>query len=273
MFDLSDQMRAATAEPPPTGIDLDRLIGGERRRSRLVRVAGVGLVGAVAVAVGVGVVPALRGGHPVPRFGGPGGGPGTGAGAATYGTVGCGPNTLVITGPNPAQQSPTARKWPTEPVDSAVPRLSAVLRAELARLVPDAVLADALHVGCPEVRFHFHPRYLEYEAAVKIADGDGYSTLHVTIAPGDVETYNCDTVGQTCQKFTLPDGSRAMAQQPTENQTNAAVARDDGTVVFLALNNAVTKGPLPGERTRPQPILTTDQLYSLGMAAGLTLYP
>src|SRR6185437_1422379 len=51
--DLTTSLRAAAGEPPPTSIDLDRLIRAEQRRAyRQRRLFGAGLVSGVAVLVG-----------------------------------------------------------------------------------------------------------------------------------------------------------------------------------------------------------------------------
>ena len=52
-MDLTTSLRAAAGEPPPTSIDLDRLIRAEQRRAyRQRRLFGAGLVSGVAVLVG-----------------------------------------------------------------------------------------------------------------------------------------------------------------------------------------------------------------------------
>ena len=57
-MDLTRAMLAATADPPPTGIDVDRLITGERRRTRrLHTIAGAAL--AAVLVGGAATVPSL----------------------------------------------------------------------------------------------------------------------------------------------------------------------------------------------------------------------
>lgn len=51
MRDLTDELYVAVASPPPSGIDVDRLIAAERRRTRRLRWAGGGAALSAAVAV------------------------------------------------------------------------------------------------------------------------------------------------------------------------------------------------------------------------------
>jgi hypothetical protein len=73
MDELRNAMHAAVAEPPPTRIDLDRLIDGTKRRTRLQYVAGIA-AGAVAVVAGAVAVPLMApaGGHGLGEGGPPG---------------------------------------------------------------------------------------------------------------------------------------------------------------------------------------------------------
>jgi hypothetical protein len=102
---LSNAMHAATADPPPTSIDLDRIIAGQRRRHHLQyqvgAVAGVAVLGVVTV-----TVPALLAGH-------------QGGRTSTAGPHG--PCPVMSTQTFPPGTTPTASRIPLASSDPSTP--------------------------------------------------------------------------------------------------------------------------------------------------------
>jgi hypothetical protein len=108
---LTEQLRAAAADPPPSRIDLEALVAGERRRRHRITVGGAAAaVLALAVAV-----PLLLGYREPPV---------TGIAVAA------------------SSSSPTASQDPAE-------RLTEILAAKLHAMLPGAVLTDPWFVGPP----------------------------------------------------------------------------------------------------------------------------
>lgn len=266
MNDLSEQMRAAVAEPPPTGIDLDALVGREERRSRNLRWSG----GAAAVAglvLAIGLVPVTLGG----RSGGVGIAEGPGAGQRL-------PNVCATPGPNPtaaaAQESPSPpANPPTEVCGDAIVRLAAVLTAALDQVAPQLEVTPQ----DPSVVIWVE-RYLEYEARFTVTDGRSSGFLSVTLRAADPlepspAAESCGNWAGGCTSETLPDGARAeIVDLPEAYQTQLYATRPDGTGISLNVslpNHQGAPSPAPGT---PR-LLTMDQLRQLATTPGLTLYP
>ena len=115
-MDLTQAMHAATQDPPPTGIDVDQLITGERRRTRrLHAAAGVALV--AALVAGAVTVPQLL--------------------SRTGQSPGLTPATAAATPAQPEGTCPTVAPNAEEACEAALKRLNQALAETLRRVLPD----------------------------------------------------------------------------------------------------------------------------------------
>ena len=155
MDQFSHQLRAVTEDPPPTSIDLDRLIAGEYRRRRRVRYGFAGSAVAAAVATVLAVPLAFTGGVNAP----PGGPP-----------LGADCRTTDAPGP---QQSHIAPR-PTESCTDAILRLQGALFEVIDTLVPGLVTPDA-------ITFAYAPTRVRYESVVNLPEARGGGIIRVEI--------------------------------------------------------------------------------------------
>jgi hypothetical protein len=280
MDQLSESLRLASADPPPTRIDLDDLIDGEHRagrRRRWLGAVGGTAAAVIAIAVGAAVIQgngASPGGTP---FGNPG--PGTAQ-----------PNPTGKGAPGPEDPSvPT----PTEPTEVALARLTAALNASLAStLGPDVALSDPNTPGRPPPSFSGEPG--GYKAGVTITDSAGSTDLFIFVRPAPMpqagdhipQQEECDRHPATtsCQRLVKPDGSVLFTLRSTEQgglTLEAEHYRIDGTAVTTSLTN-LSWGLLetPVAKTLPPPVLsrdglplTMDQLLEIVLDPALTLFP
>ncbi len=183
MDELSDLMRAATAAPPPTRIEMNTLIAKEQRRSRRNWTASVTGIG-VALA-GILVIPAVLGGAgskgiPVPIVE-----PLTAPPVEL-----CAPLTQRP-GPGtpwpPMQSYDTTRERPTEPPTRAVPRLTSALREALRATLPTGVRVEPVQPGCTDPQFAYHPSYRRYDLMARIERGDEFRMLVIRVMPTGVD--------------------------------------------------------------------------------------
>lgn len=167
-MDLTQAMNAATQDPPPTGIDVDRLISGERRRSRRLQ-ATTGVAIAAALTAGVLFVPQYLLHEPSGQS------PGLAPPATTAGTAGtlspvaC--VTPVATG-NVVVGGGAPRVPVQEECGAALARLDAVLTALLTERFPDMRFTD-MRGGAPlPARFIKDPTtVVGYDAGLDVPGG------------------------------------------------------------------------------------------------------
>jgi hypothetical protein len=280
MEHLSDALRAAAADPPPSGIDLDRLIVGERRARQRRWFAG----GAAALAVlsTAGVVTAT-----VRAPGGLGVGglpsatetrPNSGVPAQPLGRcTAIRPTPTGVTTrtdgetPGPGQEaSPPA---PTEPTAAAVLRLSTVLNAAVASTLPTLAVSDAVHPNCEAIQFEpdLHPAlyYADFHAKDERGAGTVVVMVHYRqfVDPAVYEHHE-----------TRPDGTWVGWNEDTRvpemgdvHGVQVSVLRPDGTfLTLLAQNITGANSNAPTRATAPA---TVEQLIAIGTDPGLTLYP
>ncbi|GAB3866687.1 hypothetical protein [Dactylosporangium cerinum] len=140
-MDLTQAMLAATANPPPTGIDVDQLITGERRRTRRLH-AVTGVAVAAALATGMVALPQLLPQKPSGQS--PGLAPPSTVAAATRSPAACvtpSPTVKVLPGANVPAEPPLVPV--TESCGAAIARLSAELTVLLPRLIPGVTFTNA----------------------------------------------------------------------------------------------------------------------------------
>jgi hypothetical protein len=276
MEPLSDTLRAAVADPPPSSIDLDRLIVGERRARQRRWFAGGAAALAVLSATGT-VVATVRapgglgvGGIPSATKPNP-----TGELQRVGSCVAMLPTPTGATtrtdGKTPAAP-PEAPNPPTEPTAVAVPRLSTVLNAALAATLPLMSYADDVHPDCERIQFEPDMYPAKYYASFEAKDTQGVGIVVVMIhyIPFvDMNSYR--------HHETRPDGtSVGWNEDPAMGQgglhgAQVSVLRADGT--FLTLLSQNITGANYEVATRPTAPATVEQLIAIGTDPGLTLYP
>jgi hypothetical protein len=255
MNDLRESMWAATAEPPPTGIDLDRLIEQEHRSRRRRRTVAGGVVVLAVVSVAALFRPGA--GAPTIDMGGPSLSP-SGAGCAAVR-----PTPSSSKDPTDDDIPRGTAPVPTEPEAVAVRRLSGVLAAALAAHLPGRSIADVIHPDCAGVLFEPHIYPSRYYAQVTFADAGGIGSLVIMVNdkpyPG-MSAY--DNV------HTLADGTEVGWLGETNVQLGAS--RPDGTQITLLCDNS--RGT-PLQSGQPAAPATVDELLAIATDPGLTLYP
>ncbi|HEX5598146.1 MAG TPA: hypothetical protein VFX61_19345 [Micromonosporaceae bacterium] len=300
MDDLTGMLRAAVEEPPPTRIDLDRLISGERRRRRHLTLAGLGTGVAAAVAA-ILVVPALLA-APGPRgdnlsFGAPSS---PAAETPSPPPTLCAPWSLDPTGPQPPVQSHgTQRTRPAESPEAAVLRLTAELRRALRDDLPPLVEAAGLaQPNCPHPQFQFDPKRGEYVTVLRVMRHDVTAYLQIRLLPTPSDDdLGCHAVDEkdactfhyrpdeSCQAaeectFTIPPGNGTTASVYEESskdghpRVSVLVRRPDGTSALLTLSTepgALVSGG-PTEAAGKELPMDDGALFVLGTYPGLTLY-
>jgi hypothetical protein len=280
--DLPTYLRAAADEPPPTTIDLDALIAGERRRSRTVRLAtfGGGIVAVTALIVGVTLsAGSLVGG--VLHAGAP---PGTAtpgdpsneptADVGSDEPVPCG---VVIIAPKGVYQSFTGtRPDPAEPPGQIARRMSEALDTALvARLPKDTAIRDLGHTsGCDRRQFVYDPQRREYNLPLAITTPAGTARLFVLVMPKTADWDRCYVTppDAMCQRHELRGGGQYASDTMvagSEVRHTVTVFRADDTMVSMQVTNFdLNNRPVAGS----QPPLSIEQLVELGQTPGLTLY-
>lgn len=246
MEPLTRALHAASADPPPTSINLDRLIDGRRRsvlQHRMVMVTGVAVVAAVAIAVPLVFVgrpgssglsagalpcptmspspsldpasPPADASPPVDHSPSPGGSSGSGTspapGASVPGTPDV-PDASKEAIPDPSgpivDTSPTISVVaPTEDCGAAAARLDAALLKELHKVLPGVALPRS------SVRFQLLADG-SFQAAVRVTPGDGDPAfyLEVTLRSDQYSARvgDCAVMKSECVKE--PDGTLVFTQ-------------------------------------------------------------
>ncbi len=269
-MDLTDALHRASADPPPSTIDIRGLVSTEQHRARSLRrltVAGSAALSALIIA---GMM-TLAGARPAT-------GPGTAAGssdqAAMVSDRPC--PTVSPTGPPPQPK-------PDGPPVRPVPETCGVATARL-----DTALRNALR-GAGVVGNGRNPfvksngRGLVYETAPDIRTAAGWGTLWVRIQPysGPPPTKKQEQDAQRCDENcvfqTPPDGSVVTGFTLPGTQNLVNIYHRDGTLVSMIVSYRAGDGTPPtagsapsGPRRSP---LTIEDLVTLGRSPALTLYP
>jgi hypothetical protein len=265
--DLSQAMFAATEHPPPTGIDVDQLITGERRRTRRLHAA----TGVVVAALAVGVVTLPRYLSQMPSGQSPGlAPPSTVAGATTR------PPAVCLTPSPTVNQQPggkeTVQARPVVPVTescgAAIARLSEVLTTLLPPLVPDGTFTNARDGSPLPARVEREGRpVVGYTAGFNVQDGVMSVKLEASEqTPAQFRAFaqeQCAIPEAHCRSAAI-GGAELLIRNSADNGIDVWAVRADG-VLLLALTRSRTSG-------RPAP-LTEQQLIDLVTDPVLTLYP
>lgn len=238
MDDLATRMRAAAADPPPTRIDLDHLIAGERRRSRTLRWSFGSAAVAAAVALAVSVPIFLTGASP-----------GQATDPATSGAAPC--RTAGAPGPQQSHAGPR----PTEPCAEATERLAAELFAALNKIAPGAVKES-------DVTFAYVPKRLRYESHVTLPASLGGGVMQVWI----IASHEHPTAQQAgclagCTYEVDSDGTIVtVLSDANVREHQVSVYRSDGTSLLVRAGGT------------PQG-LTAEEVAWIARTPGLTLFP
>jgi hypothetical protein len=261
MQELVDGLRDAAGEPPPSSIDLDRLIEGEYRRTR-VRTGVATVLAAAALAAFVAVPLALT----------------TGGGSTA-------PPPTDVAAPAPSCRE-LAQSVPADPGGGDPAVLRDQIAPCLAAMLPGATLTDPA-TNTPGVRFD-GSRGEGFRALVEVENADGTGLLAFTyhlVRPG------CEdgTTGPRCdgpsncpraesggtQCLVRDDGTKLLIQQgpvgpALHNQLN--VYRPDGSYVQLASTNGNDPHGFISDAltvTATKPPLTSAQLIEIADALRL----
>jgi hypothetical protein len=276
---ISESLRRATDAAPPTRIDVDALIAGERRRRRVL-IGGSALSAAAAGTVAVLLVgQALTG----PGRAGPSPGQSVGGPAA------CIPLTPSLSvpagGPNGTKASPDpSARPPWNPGTntagpSAVPspeptpdseamltadkhRLSEAFAAALRSAMPGVPFTDWADKVCPLPQVVTFDPAFAYEMSVVVTDGQGRGDIVVHLYAASQRRPSCGDCGW---KQDLPDGGLAWGQ--LDDPTRVDIWRPDGTgTMILAVDHK-------GDPKRTTPPATRTQMIAIGDYPALSMYP
>ncbi|BBH70322.1 hypothetical protein ACTI_70070 [Actinoplanes sp. OR16] len=214
MVHMSEWMRAASQDGPPSAISVDGLVAGERRRVRRLRWAVGGAAAVLAVGVGFAVISPDR--HPVTIAAVP---------APVCPTV----DLTATPEPGPQQSHPAPR--PSESCGAAARRLT-------------AVLAKAL--DAPVDTFAWNTKRLRYETLVNLPGG---GRMQVRIIAGhEYPARRADTqcpTGADWKCSYLVTGDETVVTTVDSGQgVQADAYRRDGTMILVL----ATADALPPEQ-------------------------
>jgi hypothetical protein len=249
-----DLLDAQMGTPPPTTVDVDRVIVRQRRRLRLKHVGVASSAGVMALAIAL-VLTNL-----------PHAGTGKPAG------VGAAPTHSVRVTPTPASSR-----------DQEVARLTQVLRQLLTADLPHAQFLPFPQGYDPSVvplAFIDQGDYFSANAAIKDAAGRGSISVSVGREQDSFRLdHGCSQdpppldVKVQCETHAGPGGATIMVLQTTRGNYKRHVVeiyRKDGNSVMVDVSNGAA-APLKAQRATPP--LTTDQVINLAVnpALGTTL--
>jgi hypothetical protein len=246
--DLSSLLRTVSDNPPPTTIDLDRMIAGEGRRRRRARFTVAGAAGAVvAIAVAAfALVDRPPSDAPLP------------AAVSTVPPPVCTHNDTPAGVPK--RQADPVRPL-TEPHNTAAQRLDHALP----ELLPPGA-KPMTGTGCDHIEFWWSTHDSRYNLGARLP---GNVSLAIMIEARDRgEVPQCATVPDDCHRTDATDGSVTMSDLSAlsdltagDTQRTVTVFRPDNTRVLLAAIG----------REQDLPSVTT--LSAIGRRPELTLYP
>lgn len=293
MDHLSESLRLASAAPPPSGIDLDRLIAGERRSRRrrtwltaggAAALAVVAVLGTVTLVVGrgpgqngysVGAEPSKTAAKPDP------GAKPEPVGHCTAMPLPPQKESAGTPGGSPASPPASLKPAPTEPVDAAVLRLSTVLNRALHATLPEMNFADAIHPNCADTQVSQDVPPFAYAILVIAKDAAGVGSIVVGLSQATTESRDdfgaASAPGNGLYETheVRSDGTIVgwvSGGSATDGHYNkVGVLRPDGT--YITLLAETSKRSADTNPVRPTPPATVAQLIAIGTDPALTLYP
>ncbi|WP_433212231.1 hypothetical protein ACQP00_52095 [Dactylosporangium sp. CS-047395] len=260
-MDLKQAMQEATDSPPPTGIDVDRLIASERRRGTSIRLAGFAAVVTV-LAFGATMLPRYFGESLAPPVVAASGdrtpGPTVTAPASESTSMPALPSGMPGSIKEPCAQLPAAglpapRQPVTEDCQRATGRLTATYGFQIEEMVTG-------HVGGLALRFVRDPAVAVGYSSGRDYDRDGHRfTITIRAAASSTDQAGWELrhpCGTGCHRQVV----NGVTVQVTDGR-NVEAFRPDGTEIVMTVD---------GGDYRP---LTEDQLVTLVTVPELTLYP
>ncbi|WP_281900048.1 hypothetical protein [Phytohabitans aurantiacus] len=248
VHNLTDEFRAAVDGPPPSGIDVDRLITAERRRTRRLRWAGGGAALSAAVAVAFLVSPNAP--APVEN-------PDVGALAPV--AADC-PRASV--GDRDRHGVPEYTRDPrlTESCADATARLTAALRPALDTVVP----------GVTAKGFVLNEYTNQYESSTPITTKSGAGRVTVMVRTQTQPVPTARECKDGCSHEVRPDGTVIEVFDGTREQISHAVDiyLPDHTQISVHATLLAEGAP----RHLPLSIAETKAL-ALALTPDLTLFP
>jgi hypothetical protein len=293
--ELRRALQAAVTDAPPTGIDLDRLIGAEQRRERSLRNAGLicaAVVGVLTVTIayfGLSAWPA--GGQQVA---------GPGPAQPVAGPVRPCPSLPATGAAHPYQSgvpSHSSSRSTGETCGEATARLDEALATALHTQAAGVSFQDVFRTGQPVRFLYANDDNLTYDAGLLLTTPTGRGSLDIQIQDlppgskpeGEAEWrkhLGCDRTpasDTTCIYRTDSDGTvvtGVLVPAPMSRggrQYQIQVFRTDHTLVMLTVSNTYYQGTPDPRATQKvggdQLPLTLDQIIAIGQDPGLTLYP
>jgi hypothetical protein len=274
---LSESLRRATQAAPPTRIDVDALIAGERRRRHVL--IGGSVMGTAAASVAVLLLaqvlisPGTSGPAPGPLVGGPTGcvapTPTTSTPPAqpTGGKASPDPSAAPAAEDHGPYAGPTAGLEPvpyqgTEPVDAAKSRLSNAFADALRAALPGVPFRDWADPNCPLPQFITYDPAFPYESAAVITDAHGRGDIVVHLYRAPAQRPSCELCSW---QQDMPGGGLAFGYP--DDPTRVDIWRPDGTGdMILAVDHR-------GDPARPTPPATREQMIAIGGYPTLSLHP
>ncbi|WP_432982364.1 hypothetical protein [Dactylosporangium sp. CA-233914] len=266
-MDLRGELYEASAAPPPTAIDVDRLIAGEHRRARGLRLLG-GVAAVAVLAAGVMTLPRYFGESQAPP---PVVAASSGATTASRAPLPC--PTPVATGPVVVGGG-QPRHPVSEDCGAAIKRLTNAVDALIARELPGFKGHDAGVDKSAPPRFIRDPHMVTaYNYAAEFEPVNGRrSFLSVIVQAGAdrpevaASALACRPGQKDCSQQVIDGSIVRVHGEPMLDargyQIN--VYRQDGTQIVV-----IGRCPDPGY----DPPYTSDQLVRIASAPELTLYP
>jgi hypothetical protein len=233
--------------PPPSTIDIDRLIARQRRRGHLRTTGLSGLVTALVLVVGAVLVLLPRAGD-LER------------------------DRNVGASPSPSVSSSVS----LSPRAAEAARLTEVLRQWFTQAFPGATLSRAPSStggAAPAEPLVFADFGTHFAAAAVVTDTAGTGTLTVAVGKEDTQ-FRTDSdcmsdpppldVKYSCEVVPAPGGGnilRASSEIGDDNYLRlyVEIIRADGNAVSIEVSNGVMDTNDPYHGQRPQPLLTLDQ--------------
>ncbi|MFG2038654.1 hypothetical protein [Dactylosporangium sp. NPDC048998] len=265
-MDLSEALHEASETPPPTAIDVDRLIAGEQRRACRLRLTGV--VAAVAVvALGTVTLPRYFGESQAPPVAGA---PDSTAAASPRRA----PSPCVT--PSPTGQVIVGGGTPIHPVSeacgAAIARLSEAIGTLLARELPGLEPRNIRDGGAMPPLVERDPHWAAaYVAGFDFDDGGRRSYLGLTVHANSAEPAAAAS-GLACRgqeagcSEQMVDGAIVLVHRDRvlTDGFQINVFHPDGTAIILIARAAEEGYDAP---------FTEAQLVKIAAAPELTLYP